>query len=71
MIYGTHHFLDRQAAIKYYKAYESQPAKAVDRKLQEGEIALGKPPLKHNQTCFLIDDGTRWAVKTSRTMNDT
>lgn len=43
MRWGTSHFVSRSAAERYYSAYEADPARAVARKLADGEIHIGKP----------------------------
>lgn len=46
MITGTHHFVDRKAAIEYYRVYEDDFAEeTVDHKIRKGEIVIGKPKL--------------------------
>lgn len=42
MRYGTSHFRDKRAALRYYRAYGNDSAE-VERKLAEGEIFLGPP----------------------------
>lgn len=34
----------------------------VRRKLADGQIRIGKPPLKRGEYCYLVDNGTRYAV---------
>lgn len=60
--YGTAHFVSHEAAVSYYDAYEDDPARAVETKLREGSIHIGKPELKPGQTLSVIDDGTRYAI---------
>lgn len=62
MTYGTCYFVSREAAIKYYREYERDPARAVETKLSEGSIQIGKPALRAGETLTIIDDGTRYAV---------
>lgn len=66
MSYGTCYFVSREAAIKYYREYEHDPARAVAIKLSEGSIQIGKPILRAGQTLVIIDDGTRYAVEESQ-----
>lgn len=43
-IMGTPYFISRFAAIQYYKPYNYEDtAAAVDRKIKEGDIHIGKP----------------------------
>lgn len=62
MITGTCHFVTREAAIRYYEPYGFDAAD-VQRKLDDGEIRLGEPPLQPGQKSFLVDDGTRYAIE--------
>lgn len=58
--YGTSHFVNRAAAIRYYAIQEGGRkgvAKLVDEKLANGEISLGAPPIGHNQTRMVNDEG--------------
>jgi len=58
MIIGTCHFVDKQAAIRYYSDYPyDDPSKTVERKLREGEIKLGPPRLGRGERRFLNDEG--------------
>lgn len=59
---GTSHFKSRNAARRYYEPY-GYDAAAVDRKIADGEIHLGPPILKPGESLSLIDDGTRYAIK--------
>lgn len=59
--YGTSYFASRSAAIRYYKGYGDDAA-SVDRKIKEGSIHIGRPPLKAGATARLIDGGTRYEV---------
>jgi hypothetical protein len=61
--YGTSYFVSERDAVWYYRKYEGANAKrAVQRKLEAGEIHIGKPPLKPGDTLSLIDNGTRYAI---------
>ena len=65
MTYGTSHFVNRAFAVKYYREYEqtlTDAVAAVDRKIAEGAIHIGKPALKAGETLSVIDDGTRYAI---------
>ena len=60
---GTSNFVSRAAAIKYYSDYGyADEEHAVSRKLYEGEISIGNPPLKPGETLSIIDNGTRYAI---------
>jgi len=61
--YGTSHFVSRGAAIRYYRDYGyDDTAAAVDRKIREGEIHIGKPALKPGQRLTTVDGGKRYAI---------
>jgi hypothetical protein len=60
---GTSYFVSRADAVRYYQAYESDPVRAVEIKLQEGSIHLGRPVLKPGQKLILIDSRTRYAIE--------
>lgn len=65
-ITGTCYFVSRAHAESYYAAYEGRNAsKAVQRKLNKGEIHIGKPPLKDGETLCLCDEGRRYSVKSA------
>ena len=57
--YGTCYFPTRGNAIRYYRPYAKlEGAKAselVDRKIAEGEIHIGKPPMKPGDTLTIED----------------
>lgn len=65
MIIGTSHFPTLHCAIRYYMPYEGsykETKPVVERKLDEGQIHLGKPAIKPGQKLILIDEGTRYAI---------
>lgn len=67
MIYGTSYFRSLMHAVWYYKPQYGEAALViVPEKLQRGEIRVGMPPMKDGETCFLIDNGCRWAVNTNK-----
>ena len=60
---GTSWFITYHAAIRYYRDYGyTDVVSAVNRKLAEGEIHIGEPPIKSGQYRVLIDDRTRYAI---------
>lgn len=64
MRFGTHHFYNMRSACKYYKAYNYTDVRAaVQRKLDEGEIAIGPPPTQPGDILRLIDGGTRYEIE--------
>ena len=58
MIIGTNHFTSHYAAVNYYRGYGygAQTNQAVSNKIREGEIVIGKPPLKEGETLSIIDN---------------
>ena len=54
--YGTHYFVSRAAAVKYYKSQESDAAE-VSRKIKDGEIAIGRPELPTGCRLLTDEDG--------------
>jgi len=66
MTYGTSYFRSMMHAVWYYKGQYGEAAlHYVPEKVRLGEIHIGMPPLKDGETCFLIDNGCRWAVNTN------
>jgi len=51
MRYGTSHFAQFSHAVRYYKGY-GLDAKAVQRKLDEGEIHIGAPEHKPTERLY-------------------
>jgi hypothetical protein len=64
---GTSYFVSDLAAVEYYRAYENgntiRAAISVGRKLESGQIHIGKPELKPGQKLSLIDNGTRYMIE--------
>lgn len=63
--WGTSYFTSKGAAVRYYKDYEGdlESAKhAVEIKLREGSIHIGKPPLKAGQRLSTTDGGKRYMI---------
>jgi hypothetical protein len=68
---GTSHFLSLNSAIRYYRDYEpakTRPeiARSVGHKIEEGLIHIGKPTLKAGETLTVIDNGTRYAIRSAK-----
>lgn len=61
-IIETTYFPSLPHAIAYYRP-QGFSALDVKRKLDEGEIHVGKPPMKEGQTCF--EKGFRWHVQSN------
>lgn len=61
---GTSYFISRRAAEKYYKDYDYDDVKsAVDRKLSDGEIHIGKPDIKAGERLEINNEG-RYVILT-------
>lgn len=58
---GTAYFVSLHAAYRYYRPYGTDKA-AVDQKIAEGEIHIGKPPLQPGDVLTVIDEGTRYQI---------
>jgi hypothetical protein len=65
---GTSHFVSRDTAINYYRGYGFD-AKAVDQKIADGEIHIGKPKLNPNEYLTVIDNGARYAIVMSSALS--
>ena len=67
--YGTANFVSFTKACDYYKGQgydELTPAeleREIRAKIEDGEIAIGKPDLEPGDRLLLIDDGTRYAIE--------
>lgn len=58
MRYGTSYFKSMNHAFEYYRPYGySSLTDAVTRKLEEGEIHIGMPKLKEDETGIYDKDG--------------
>lgn len=65
MTYGTSHFVSLGAAQRYYEPYEGgilNAVRAVNRKMDAGEIHIGKPELKVGETLSVIRDEGRYRI---------
>jgi hypothetical protein len=60
--FGTPYFVSIDAATSYYRDQGDDGFAAVRRKLDAGEIYIGKPPIKDGEVICLIDDGRRYAI---------
>lgn len=59
---GTSYFTSKPAAVLYY-AYENATEADIDRKVAEGLIHIGKPPLKPGELLSTIDNHARYATE--------
>lgn len=63
MMIGTSYFVSVAEALRYYRPY-GFGMEAVQRKLADGEIHVGKPPFDPgSQKLVIIDDGSRYGVE--------
>ena len=60
---GTPYFVSLKTAIDYHRTYGATIA-AVKRKIEAGEIHIGKPPLNPGDRLVTIDKATRYAIET-------
>ena len=64
MIYGTPYFINKQAAIRYYKEYGYSDIKAtIERKLADVEIHLGRPELKEGENLLINHKEGRYFIE--------
>lgn len=62
MKYGTCYFISLDAARLYYKPY-GYDNKAVNQKINTGEIHIGKPTLKPGETLSIIPGEGRYQIE--------
>ena len=62
MIYGTSHFVSKQAAYRYYRP-QGENEKSVNNKIKEKTISIGAPAVKTNQKVFLNYDEGRYFIE--------
>ena len=69
IVIGTSYFVSMAKAVRYYRDYEgddrSRAALAVDRKIADGSIHIGQPPLQDGDILRIIDNGCRYAIERS------
>jgi hypothetical protein len=58
---GTAHFVNEDAAVRYYRRQGFTRAD-VRRKAKAGEIQYGPPPVKDGESLELVDCFTRYAI---------
>ena len=63
IITGTSYFVSMAKAIRYYALYEDDAEAVTKRKLEAGEIHIGKPPMKKGDKLTIIDNGARYAIE--------
>lgn len=67
---GTSYFVSMKAAVEYYMPYEgndwNDALTAVEHKLAQGDIHIGKPPLQPGDKLLIIDEGTRYAIQEAK-----
>lgn len=65
MTIGTSHFISLGAAQRYYAPYEGgieDAVHAANRKLDAGEIHIGKPSLKVGETLSVVPGEGRYQI---------
>ena len=63
--FGTPYFVSKDKAAQYYRDTVNgcDGYRKANRKIAEGEIYIGKPPLKEDERLIVIDSGTRYAIE--------
>lgn len=61
-IWGTSYFVNFASAVRYYKPY-GYDKQGVHGLKVAGLIHLGKPELKEGEKLILLDDNTRYGIK--------
>jgi hypothetical protein len=62
--WGTSHFVSYEDAMRYYSGYGySNTQRAVDRKLSEGEIHIGRPATKAGEKITLDKGEGRYFIE--------
>jgi hypothetical protein len=59
---GTSHFVSFRKAVIYYSAY-GVPLEQVEKKLQDGEIAIGVPQVTPKQRVILHPTDGRYLIE--------
>lgn len=68
---GTSYFVSKEAAVKYYKGQDYDDAEvAVEQKLKDGEIHIGKPELKDGETLKVNKEEGRYFIEADRKKNE-
>jgi len=58
---GTAHFRSVHDAVEYYRPYGYEDVKyAVECKLRDGEIHIGRPSVKPGESLRIDEDGRYW-----------
>ena len=53
---GTEHFINKNAAVRYYKTY-GLAEHEVDDKIKAGEIKIGQPTIQQGEKLHFNDEG--------------
>lgn len=62
--WGTSYFVSRRAAERYFRHYHYEDIKAtITRKLAEGDIHIGKPPLEPGDKLSVIPGEGRYQIE--------
>lgn len=60
---GTAHFENTLAAQLYYKKNHNENLRAVEKKIEQGAILIGKPPVSQNESLSLVEG--RYFIQTN------
>lgn len=58
---GTEHFVSVNSAVQYYSEY-GYDISDVNAKIKLGEIKIGSPKHKSDESLILVDGGKRYAI---------
>jgi len=61
--WGTNHFIDMNAAIKYYRSQQYDHA-AIMQKYEENEFKIGKPEVKEGEQLLINKEEGRYFITT-------
>lgn len=68
VVIGTAYFVSMTAALDYYRPYgyghNGSLFRAVERKIADGEIHIGKPACEPHERLVLLDNGRRYGIET-------
>jgi hypothetical protein len=69
MIWGTKYFASFASACMYYSSGNEDMSlediiNMVNEKVQEGNVFIGEPEVADGEELVLLDEGTRYGIKT-------
>lgn len=69
MTFGTCYFVSENAALRYYRRQDIHTTpKDIQYFIGEGSIHIGIPPTAPWETTCLLDGGTRYGIKDTRSL---